>query len=212
MSNHAWIVYCEHPYCHQVYDLYSSHIADPAAVPSKQTDRKSTTVFGHQYSHRTLFATCTMLHNVVQLLQVNKLQTKPAMLRFRQVAASKLFHDLLWPLHSICHIQSSSIYIPNTTREPEQFFIYWCCCCHHWWRQWLFLICVMLNSLKRILSQQFYSIYALDLLATCNSSIGCHRLSQSWDPRLVNLLRLVGKRKSGQKARKGRNLFVVMSP
>ena len=35
-----------------------------------------------QYSHETLFGTCTMLCNVVQLLQVNKLQTKPAMLRF----------------------------------------------------------------------------------------------------------------------------------
>ena len=31
------------------------------------------------------------LHNVVQLWQVSKLQTKPAMSRFRQVAASKLF-------------------------------------------------------------------------------------------------------------------------
>jgi hypothetical protein len=49
----------------------------------------------HQYSHETLFGTCTMLHNVVQLLQVSKLQTKPAMSRFQQVAASELFHDLL---------------------------------------------------------------------------------------------------------------------
>ena len=65
-------------------------------------------------------------------------------------------------------------------------------------------------ALKEFLSQQFYSIYALDLLATHNSSISCHSLSQSWDPRLVNLLRLVGKRKSGWKARKGRNYFVVL--
>jgi hypothetical protein len=36
----------------------------------------------HQYSHETLFGTCTMLHYVVQLLQVSKLQTKKAMLRF----------------------------------------------------------------------------------------------------------------------------------
>jgi hypothetical protein len=49
----------------------------------------------HQYSHETLFGTCTMLCNVVQLLQVSKLQTKPAMSRFRQVAVSKLFCDLL---------------------------------------------------------------------------------------------------------------------
>ena len=108
------------------------------------------------------------------------------MSRFWQIAVSKLFHDLLRPLHSICLIHSSSICIPNTTREPEQFFICWCCCCHWQW-QWLFLICIMLSSLKRILSRQFYSIYALDLLATHNSNIGCHSLSQSWDPRLVNL-------------------------
>jgi hypothetical protein len=151
-----------------------------------------------------------MLCNVVQLWQVSKLQTKPAMSRFRQVAASKLFRDLLRPLHSICLIHSSSICIPNTTREPEQFFICWCCCCRHWRWQQLFLICIMLSSLKRILSRQFYSIYALDLLAIHNSNIGCHSLSQSWDPRLVNLSRLVGKRKSGRKARKGRNYFVVL--
>jgi hypothetical protein len=150
------------------------------------------------------------LCNVVQLLQVSKLQTEPAMSRFRQVAASELFRDLLWPLHSICLIQSSSICIPNTTREPEQFFICWRCHHRHWQRQWLFLICIMLSSLKKILSRQFYSVYALNLLATYNSSIGCHRFSQSWDPRLVNLLRLVGKPKSGQKAWKGRNPFVVL--
>ena len=111
--------------------------------------------------------------------------------------------------HSICLIHSSSICIQNTTREPEQFFICLCCCCHWQWQR-LFLICIMLSSLKRILSRQFYSIYALDLLATYNSNIGCHSLSQSWDPRLVNLLRLVGKRKSGWKAQKGRNYFVVL--
>jgi hypothetical protein len=60
------------------------------------------------------------------------------------------------------------------------------------------------------LSRQCYSIYALDSLATHHSSIGCHRLSQSWDLRLVNLLRLVSKWKSGWKAWKGRNLFVVL--
>ena len=143
----------------------------------------------HQYSHKTLFGTCTMLCNVVQLLQVSKLQTKPAMSRFRQVAVSKLFRDFLWPLHSICLIHSSSICIPNTTKEPEQFFICWCHHHHHWQRQRLFLICIMLSSLNKNLSQQFYLIYALDLLTTHNSSIGCHRLSQSWDPWLVNLLR-----------------------
>ena len=132
------------------------------------------------------------------------------MSRFRQVAASKLFHDLLGPLHSICLIHSSSICVPNTTRELKQFFICGCCCCCHWQQQRLFLICIMSSSLKKILSWRFYSIYALNLLATNNSSIGCHRLSQSWDPRLVNLLRLVSKQKSGRKARKGRNLFVVL--
>jgi hypothetical protein len=118
----------------------------------------------------------------------------------------KLFHDLLGPLHSICLIHSSSVCVPNTNREPEQFFICWCCCHHHWWQQQLFLICITLSSLKRILSQWFYSIYALelDLLATHNSSISCHRLSQSWD------LRLIGKWQSGWKAPKGRNPFVVL--
>jgi hypothetical protein len=38
---------------------------------------------------------CAMLRNIVQLLQVSKLQTEPTILRFRQVAASKLFRDLL---------------------------------------------------------------------------------------------------------------------
>ena len=120
--------------------------------------------------------------------------------------SNKLLH-LLEPLHSI---YSSSICIPNTTREPKQFFICWCCCCCccHW--QQLFFICITLSSLKRILSWWFYSIYALELLASHNSSIGCHWLSQSWDLRLVNLMRLVGKRKSGWKARKGRNPFVVL--
>jgi hypothetical protein len=146
------------------------------------------------------------MHNVVQLWQVNKLQTESAMSRFWQVAASKLFHDLLGPLHSICLIHNSSIHVPNTTGEPEQFFICRCCC--HWWQQQLFRICITLSSLKKILSRWFYSIYALNLLATHNSSIGCHRLLQSWDPRLVNLLKLVGKWKSGWKARKGWNLFV----
>ena len=132
------------------------------------------------------------------------------MSKFWQVAASKLFHNLLGPLHSIYLIHSSSICVPNTTREPEQFFICGCCCCPHWQQQQLFLICITLSSLKKILSQWFYSIYALNLLATHNSSMGCHRLSQSWNLRLVNLLRLVGKRKRGWKAWKGRNLFVVL--
>jgi hypothetical protein len=149
--------------------------------------------------------------NVVQLLQVNKLQTEPAMSRFWQVDVSKLFRDLPWPLHSIHLIYSSSICIPNTTREPEHFFICWCCCCHWQWQwQQLFLICITLSGLKRFLSQWFYSIYALDLLATRNSSISCHGLLQSWDPRLVNLLKLVSKRKSGWKAQKGRNIFVIL--
>jgi hypothetical protein len=49
--------------------------------------------------------------NVVQLHQVSKLYTEPAMLRFRQVAAYQLFCNLLWPLHSICliHTQPESL-------------------------------------------------------------------------------------------------------
>ena len=107
-------------------------------------------------------------------------------------------------------VSASSICIPNTTREPKQFFICWCCCCCQWQQKQLFLICIMLSSLKKNLSQWFSSIYALDLLTTHNSSIGCHRLLQSWNWMLVNLLRIVSKQKSGQKAWKGRNLFVVL--
>ena len=65
-------------------------------------------------------------------------------------------------------------------------------------------------ALKKILSWRFYLIYALNLLATHNLSIGYHMILQLWDPRLVNLLRLVSKGKSGWKAQKGRNLFMVL--
>jgi len=110
------------------------------------------------------------LHNVVRLLQVNKLETKPAMSRFWQVATLKLFRDLPGPLHSICLIHSSFICIQNTARERKQTFICWCHHCHHWWWQWPFLICIKLSSLKKNLSWRFYLIYALNLPATHNSS------------------------------------------
>jgi len=80
---------------------------------------------GHQYSHRTLFGIaqcCAMLCNVVQLLQVSKLQTK----QLCRDSTSCCVEIVPWSpmtLHGICLIRGSSICIPNTTRERETYFI-----------------------------------------------------------------------------------------
>ena len=109
-------------------------------LQTKQTNFLSSKL--HQYSHKTLFGTCTMLCNSGKL-------------------ASCKLNQLCWDSDkSLClncsvisydhyTVSASSICIPNTTRELEQFFICWCCCCLWWWQQ-LFLICIMLSSFKKI--------------------------------------------------------------
>ena len=132
------------------------------------------------------------------------------MSKFSQVAALKSLHGLLRSLCGICIIQSPIIYYLKMDWEPETLSVCWC---HHHrcqWQQWPFLICVLLSSIKRILWWQYYSISALDQLATHKPRASCHRSAQSVDLRLVNLLRLVNNQKRQQKAQKGRKIFTVL--
>jgi len=161
----------------------------------------------HQCLWKTLFGTCTCLCNLVQPQKDKKLQVPQAMSKFSQVAALKSLHGLLRSLCGICIIQSPIIYYLKIPWEPETLSVCWCRChrCH--WQQWPFLICVLLSSIKRILWWQYYSISALDQLATHKPRASCRRSAQSLDLCLVNLSTT---KKGSKRPKRAERFFTVL--
>jgi len=147
------------------------------------------------------------LCNLVQPQKDKKLQVPQAMSKFSQVAALKLLHGLLRSLCGICIIQSPIIYYLKMAWEPETLSVCWCRChrCH--WQQWPFLICVLLSSIKRILWWQYYSISALDQLATHKPRASCRRSAQSLDLCLVNLSTT---KKGSKRPKRAERFFTVL--
>ena len=122
------------------------------------------------------------LYQLVQAMQVRKLQAWPARSKFWQVGDSNLFYSPLGSVHSICVIQSQPIYFLNMPWEAEWIFV----CLHLLSLPLTMTVAIpyfgCIEVFKVFLSWGFYSICTLDLVASHNSSVSLHKHSQSQDP------------------------------